>query len=412
MKTKAGKLSDPTIHELSLVFAQKDGQAWGPRNEEARVLAVKGGKPDRGVVAKAIDSLKAYFMGDDDQVIGGSPYPVTEAADNIDGDGDGPEDYNQIVSAVCSLYYDLSGCYQISSDAARSSAIVACIDEFLAGLDKARAPKGDDASKSGARHSEADLERLRAVSAAAKGIGQHIEAMNGALKELGVTAAHGPVEGEQGPDEDGGPDSAVDADEDSEKAKKKDDEGKYGDVAYADEKNKKYPIDTEEHARAAWSYINQEKNADMYDADELKEIRSRIMAACKKFGIEISDDSKKAVAEQPGASSPDIAAMIAEAAKAGAAAATAELKPQIEAATATANAAREDADKARADLDEQKKLADRFAEQARNNAATLAAVGGTPTTKSALSAAVDVQQNSLAQRMQNVMRDNPVSHVI
>jgi len=35
----------------------------------------------------------------------------------------------------------------------------------------------------------------------------------------------------------------------------------YGDVTYADPKNGKYPVDTEEHARAAWSYINQEKNS-------------------------------------------------------------------------------------------------------------------------------------------------------
>jgi hypothetical protein len=29
----------------------------------------------------------------------------------------------------------------------------------------------------------------------------------------------------------------------------------YGDVKFGDETNKKYPIDTPEHIRAAWSYI-------------------------------------------------------------------------------------------------------------------------------------------------------------
>ncbi|WP_213308193.1 DUF6582 domain-containing protein [Paraburkholderia sacchari] len=64
-------------------------------------------------------------------------------------------------------------------------------------------------------------------------------------------------------------------------AKAKKEEGKYGDVAYADEKNKKYPIDDEEHIRAAWDYINKEKNADEYSSDELKTVKDRIVAAWK-----------------------------------------------------------------------------------------------------------------------------------
>ena len=65
----------------------------------------------------------------------------------------------------------------------------------------------------------------------------------------------------------------------------------YGDVTYADPKNGKYPIDTEEHARAAWSYINQAKNAATYPLNgvTLSEVKDRIRAACKKFGIDISD---------------------------------------------------------------------------------------------------------------------------
>lgn len=62
---------------------------------------------------------------------------------------------------------------------------------------------------------------------------------------------------------------------------KDDEEGKYGDVEYADTKNKKYPVDTEKHIRAAWSYINQEKNSSKYDADELKAIKGKIVAAWK-----------------------------------------------------------------------------------------------------------------------------------
>ncbi len=64
----------------------------------------------------------------------------------------------------------------------------------------------------------------------------------------------------------------------------------YGDVTFADETNKKYPIDTEEHVRAAWSYINHTDNAAKYDADEVKTIKNRIKQAAKKFGVEIESD--------------------------------------------------------------------------------------------------------------------------
>ncbi|MCC2592728.1 hypothetical protein LKO27_04760 [Tessaracoccus sp. OS52] len=68
-------------------------------------------------------------------------------------------------------------------------------------------------------------------------------------------------------------------------------ERKYGDVEFADPVNNKYPIDTEEHVRAAWSYINKEGNADKYSsAEEVDRIKERIKTAGKRFGIEFSDD--------------------------------------------------------------------------------------------------------------------------
>lgn len=70
-----------------------------------------------------------------------------------------------------------------------------------------------------------------------------------------------------------------------------DGEREYGDVEFADPVNKKYPIDTEKHVRAAWSYINKENNAAKYDADDRKAIRSRIKKAAEKFGIEIDEDA-------------------------------------------------------------------------------------------------------------------------
>ena len=72
----------------------------------------------------------------------------------------------------------------------------------------------------------------------------------------------------------------------------------YGNVTYADSKNGKYPIDTAEHVRAAWSYINMPKNQKGYSPTELASIKGRIKTAAKKFGIDIQAAS---AAEQEGA---------------------------------------------------------------------------------------------------------------
>jgi len=71
----------------------------------------------------------------------------------------------------------------------------------------------------------------------------------------------------------------------------------YGDVAYADpgyqkDKKKRYPINTAAHVRAAWSYINQGDNANLYTAAQLARIKSRIKSAAKKFGINIVSEQE------------------------------------------------------------------------------------------------------------------------
>lgn len=72
----------------------------------------------------------------------------------------------------------------------------------------------------------------------------------------------------------------------------------YGDVKYADpgyrDNKKRYPIDTPDHIRAAWAYINVPKNAGEYTPEQLKQIKARIVAAAKKAGIQISEDSMTA----------------------------------------------------------------------------------------------------------------------
>jgi 8-oxo-dGTP pyrophosphatase MutT (NUDIX family) len=66
----------------------------------------------------------------------------------------------------------------------------------------------------------------------------------------------------------------------------------YGNVTYADpgyqsDKKARYPIDTEEHVRAAWSYINKPGNAGKYSSGDLAKVKARIRAAMKRVGADV-----------------------------------------------------------------------------------------------------------------------------
>jgi HK97 family phage prohead protease len=78
-----------------------------------------------------------------------------------------------------------------------------------------------------------------------------------------------------------------------------DDKKPYGDVKYADPKNGKYPVDTESHARAALSYFSMPKNQAGYSPEEVKAIMGRIKAACRRFGIQLSDDERSLDSTDP-----------------------------------------------------------------------------------------------------------------
>ena len=67
-------------------------------------------------------------------------------------------------------------------------------------------------------------------------------------------------------------------------------EHEYGDVEFADTTNNKYPIDSPEQIRAAWSYINHADNAAKYGKEEVKTIKDRIQRAARTHGVEISED--------------------------------------------------------------------------------------------------------------------------
>ena len=60
---------------------------------------------------------------------------------------------------------------------------------------------------------------------------------------------------------------------------------------FADEKNKKYPIDDYEHTRAAISYFSMPKNARKYAPSERSAIWNRITAAARKFKIDLGPEA-------------------------------------------------------------------------------------------------------------------------
>lgn len=184
---KPTQLTDVSINELSLVFRQRDGSEWAPRNPEALVLGTKAGevKPNvlEAITAKVAEALKGYFASNDDLSF---QYPVSiNVPDDIDGDDDGAEDYNAIASALCRVNYDIQAAFGIGDDEARSLAIVAAIRSFLNGLDALRA--GDE-EKAGARHSAADTASLQGIAQATAVIAGHLNDMQAHLQALGVNA--------------------------------------------------------------------------------------------------------------------------------------------------------------------------------------------------------------------------------
>jgi hypothetical protein len=289
------KITDIAIHELSLIFGEHKGEKWLPVNGDARVLALKGA-PDadtQSKFARLVDAVKAA-MG----------FPVTsEVADDVDGDGDGADDYNELVPHFGKVASDIQTACGIQDDDARSGAVKTAIDNFFKNTDAARGKS----AKAGKRHSASDQVHIDAIaSAQAKGK----KAMSSMQKTADAIDEHLKALGPDTSLDKGNPVVETDAVKALVEEFEKADGGKYGDVEYADTKNKKYPIDTEEHARAAWSYINQEKNAAKYDSDELAAIKSRIKAACKKFGIDIESDKGAPVAnDAPPASTIDQASV-------------------------------------------------------------------------------------------------------
>jgi hypothetical protein len=56
---------------------------------------------------------------------------------------------------------------------------------------------------------------------------------------------------------------------------------------YLDPKNLKYPVDTEEHVRAALSYLS--AHGDKYPEDKRRKMWAKLVRAAEKYGIDVSE---------------------------------------------------------------------------------------------------------------------------
>ena len=221
---KIHQLSDIAIDELSIVFKHgANGVEYAPRNPDARVLGTKAGAvvPDPASAAQsgaivAAPVKKASFL---EKLISRAQkgwLVNDDVPDNIDGDGDGAEDYEQIISILSSTYYDLQQVMYVNDSEARSMAITTCIDNFLERLDDVRSG-GDGAMKSGtvkagARHSKADMATIGKMGDTADAMMKHAKAMKGHVATL--TAPPADAEDAQ----DGGKDDGTGKDDEATKA--------------------------------------------------------------------------------------------------------------------------------------------------------------------------------------------------
>ncbi len=339
-------ITDVAINELSLIFGQHKGEAWAPINGDAQVLTVKG-EPQKSFLSRFFEAMKAkgWIMPEN-------------TPDDIDHDGDGAQDYEQIISLVQTLYYDLQSGICISDEQARMLAVKTAIDNFIAALDEMR---GDDKAKAGKRHSEADKKHLAAIADATKAINDHLEA-------LGTPADEEDDEDAGGNDEDadkGAPAEIAGVREDglSPDEKAKDEKEPYGkDADYADpgfqeDGKKRYPLDTEEHVRAAASFFGRKKNRAKYTKEQRKHIDAAIAAAEKKFGIGEDKGAPVVLAAQANtaalqellaAKAAEIDAQVSEKLSAAQAAFDAATKAIKDEAQALIDAAKADAESAKA----------------------------------------------------------------
>jgi hypothetical protein len=327
-------ISKIAIEELSLIGEFK-GRKYQPINQESTVLSTKAApveeRKDKSFLGDLWDSVKKAMTK--------KAIDVDQIVENAEEWAERTVAYDVLSAIISQMNWDLSMVF--SADAftpeEKQAAVERVLDGFIEALKKV-APKlmaEDDESaekgkKAGKRHSTEDLAHLQAIKSAhatilkkAGAMQAHIDALDISDTDENNDGAQNKTQEKQDDEpkkktdsgkgeivvkagavgEDGYPtgfelhtDGAYSATLDDtngtliEKAKSS--KKPYGDVEYADSEAGKYPIDTEEHVRAAWSYINVAKNYDKL-GDKAASVKAKIKSACKKFGIDTSDGGEK-----------------------------------------------------------------------------------------------------------------------
>jgi hypothetical protein len=354
-------LTDATVTAMGVIFEKgAKGETWAPRNQDARFQMVKGA-PSAPTGRSTYEQLVAKFGEERAKAVKGL-WVADGTPDGVDNDNDGAQDYEQILSilfgnlGVPSPYgwdwycaqggfiNDIQRAMQIGDIEMRSAAIAVGIDNFLEAIDDIRSG-GDGAKKAaaieaykngamttekaGARHSKADAEKLNKI----KGHAESIVKLHGELSD----PKDAPTSGKDGMGEDdaekaaavkaiaewapskvahdGLPENYGDLTALIAKAKADDakssepygssDDAGYADPGLQDDKKKRYPLKkngkfNEKRVRAAWSYINQEKNAAKYSAGDLAKVKKTIEDAAKELDIKIDEADKGAPVTAPG----------------------------------------------------------------------------------------------------------------
>jgi hypothetical protein len=297
-------IDDIIIHELSIVFSDHKGAQWLPVNGDAQMLKVKGGALKSEIEIKTTDKNSPGFAAAVAERLKAVYGPVAGSGDTDDEEADR---YNTLVSRISTMGWDISSCWGISDNDARSVAVTVAIDNFLDDLDELRG-----AAKGGKRHSAADQAHIDALSAAHDKLGKALvgankahDAMSAHLEGLSPNAAPANDDGkatitidaskalpevEVGePGADGLPGSYAVAAKDQQTAEiafetEKANKSPYGAVAYADaglraDGINRHPLDTVERATKAIAYFALDENRKAYTAEQLVAIDAALVAA-------------------------------------------------------------------------------------------------------------------------------------
>ncbi len=62
----------------------------------------------------------------------------------------------------------------------------------------------------------------------------------------------------------------------------------YADPGYQKDKKQRYDLSSRQKAKSAWAYVNQADNAAKYTGPQLKQVKKRIVAALRKFGVTVA----------------------------------------------------------------------------------------------------------------------------